>query len=62
MFKDNLKQLRIEMGLTQKQLAEIVNVSLKTISHWEQGYSEPNINQLIILKNYFKVSYEELFE
>ena len=62
MFKDNLKQLRIEMGLTQKELAKMLNVSYKTISHWEQGYSEPSINQIIILKKFFKVSYEELFE
>lgn len=62
MFKDNLKQLRIEMKLTQKQLAEKLNVSFKTISHWENGYSEPSLQQLIILKNLFKVSYEEIIE
>ncbi|MBQ2864588.1 MAG: helix-turn-helix transcriptional regulator [Clostridia bacterium] len=62
MFKDNLKQLRIEMNLTQLELAKILNVSYKTISHWENGYSEPNINQIIALKKLFKVSYEEIIE
>ena len=62
MFKDNLKQLRLEMKLTQAELAKILNVSFKTISHWENGYSEPNINQIIALKNFFKVSYEEIIE
>ena len=33
-------------------MAKILNVSFKTISHWENGYSEPNINQIIAnLKN-----------
>ena len=62
MFKDNLKQLRLEMKLTQAELAKILNVSFKTISHWENGYSEPSINQIIVLKNFFKVSYEEIIE
>ena len=62
MFKDNLKQLRLEMKLTQAELAKILNVSFKTISHWENGYSEPSINQIIALKNFFKVSYEEIIE
>ncbi|MBR2467905.1 MAG: helix-turn-helix transcriptional regulator [Clostridia bacterium] len=62
MFKENLKQLRIEMKFTQTQLAKLLNVSFKTISHWENGYSEPNIQQIILLKNLFKVSYEEILE
>ena len=62
MFKDNLKQLRLEMKLTQAELAKILNVSFKTISHWENGYSEPSVNQIIALKNFFKVSYEEIIE
>ena len=62
MFKDNLKQLRLEMKLTQAELAKILNVSFKTISHWENGYSEPSINQIIALKKLFKVSYEEIIE
>ena len=54
--------LRKSQGITQKQLAEMLSVSDKTISHWENGYSEPNINQIIALKKLFKVSYEEIIE
>ena len=50
------------MKLTQAELAKILNVSFKTISHWENGYSEPNITQIIALKKLFKVSYEEIIE
>ena len=62
MFKENLKELRLEMKLTQAELAKILNVSFKTISHCENWYSEPNINQIIALKKLFKVSYEEIIE
>ncbi len=57
---ENLKQLRSEFGITQKQLADMLNVSLKTLSHWETGYSEPSLDQLIALADCFKVSTDEL--
>ena len=34
-----LKKLRSEKGLTQEQLAEILNVSNRTVSRWETGGS-----------------------
>ncbi len=61
-FGNNLKVLRNQYKLSQKDLAKKLNVSYKTISHWESGYSEPNLDFLIILKNIFNVSYEELIE
>lgn len=62
MFKDNLKNLRIFNNLTQQKLAEKLGVSFKTVSHWESGYSEPNIQQLIILKQILNASFDELLE
>ena len=34
-----IRQLRISRGLTQKQLAERINVSDKAVSKWECGVS-----------------------
>lgn len=59
-FGENLKQLRNIKGISQKQLAEDMNITLKTVSHWETGYSEPSIGQLINLANYFDVTIDEL--
>lgn len=57
---ENLKQLRLEQKLTQQQLAMLLNLSLKTLSHWETGYTEPSLDQLIALADYFHVSTDEL--
>lgn len=60
MFYENLKALRIAHKIGQKQLAKIINISVKTVSHWETGYSEPSIAQLIALADFFKISIDEL--
>ncbi len=62
MFKDNLKNLRKLKNMSQQQLAEKLNVSFKTISHWELGYSEPSLAILTKLKEILNASYEELLD
>lgn len=59
-FMENLKLLRTVKGKDQKEVATALNVSPKTISHWETGYTEPSINQLIQLADFFEVSIDEL--
>ena len=59
-FSENLKALRTASGAGQKQLADMLNISLKTISHWETGYSEPSISQLIQLADSCEVTIDEL--
>lgn len=62
MVSENIKNLRIEKGVTQKGLAKALNVSYKTISHWESGYTEPPILIIKRLKEFFQVSYEEILD
>lgn len=52
--------LRKEKGLTQKELAEKVNVSDKTISKWENGNSTPDIGMLKPLCDALEISVNEL--
>jgi len=59
-FKDRLKELRIERGVTQEEVGKIVNTSKMAVSHWEKGDSEPSIAQLILLTEYFGVSTDYL--
>ena len=55
-FKERLKELRKEKNVTQTDISKILNVSKMAVSHWEKGNSEPSIEQLKILANYFDVS------
>ncbi len=52
--------LRKEKNLTQKQLAEKINVSDKAISRWETGKGFPDVNSLVSLSEFFEVSVNEL--
>lgn len=61
-FSENLKNLRKQRNLDQAGLAKILNVSAKTISHWETTYTEPSIAQLILLANYFDISLDDLVD
>ena len=47
-------------GLTQKQLAEILNVSDKTVSKWERGAGFPDVSMLIPLSDALGLSLGEL--
>ncbi len=55
-----LKELRNEKSLTQVQLANILNVSQKSISNWEIGYREPDYDTLKKTANYFSVTIDYL--
>ncbi|MDE7301023.1 MAG: helix-turn-helix domain-containing protein [Clostridia bacterium] len=59
-FAKNLKAIRLQKGIGQKQLAEILNTTVKTVSHWETGYSEPSISQLILISDFFEISIDDL--
>ena len=58
--KENLKLLRKQSGIGQARLAEMLSISPKTVSHWETGYTEPGISDLIKLADVFDVTIDEL--
>ena len=55
-----IKDLRIENGLTQKELAKILQSSDKNIWAYENGVASPPIDILIAYANYFGVSTDYL--
>lgn len=55
-----LKNYRKEFNISQEILAEVIHVSRQTISNWENDKSYPDLQSLILLSDYFKVSLDEL--
>lgn len=41
-FAENFKSARIKNGLTQKQIAEELNIDRSSIAHYESGDSVPS--------------------
>ncbi len=55
-----ISALRKETNLTQKQLAEKINVTDKAVSRWETGKGYPDVTSLIALSEFFDISVNEL--
>lgn len=49
-FGERLKALRTKEGLTQPELAALLNVKRQTIASWEQGATTPELRSLFLLK------------
>lgn len=55
-----IKSLRKETSLTQREVAERLNVSEKTISKWETGNGVPDVSLMLPLCKLFGISINEL--
>jgi transcriptional regulator with XRE-family HTH domain len=52
--------LRKEKGITQKQLADAMNISDKTVSKWERGLGCPDVSLLAELSEILGVNIEKI--
>ncbi|MGN0306213.1 MAG: helix-turn-helix transcriptional regulator [Lachnospiraceae bacterium] len=59
-FPHRLKELRKGLGLTQQELADLLNVSQNAIYNWENGKRQPRLEQLRKISEYFNVPLYEL--
>ncbi len=59
-FKYILKELRKEKKLSQAEFAKEFNIGQTTVSGWETGYREPDLDTLIKLSKYFGVTTDYL--
>ena len=57
---ENLKELRKQRGITQRDLAQYLGVSISTFSGWETGVYEPDHAHLCKIADYFGVTVDEL--
>ena len=60
MIKMTLKAARVNAGLTQKEAAEKLGVSNKTLGDWENGKSFPNANKIKLICENYGVFYDNL--
>lgn len=60
-LKNRLKEIRVEKGLSQAQLAELVGVSRNTISSIETGQFNPTAKLALVLCIALDKKFEDIF-
>ncbi len=61
-FSKNLKILRENAHLSQKELADLINVKTDTVSKWEQNKNVKTFELLEQLTKILKCSYDDLLK
>ena len=59
-FSERLKEFRTDANMSRTQLAEALLVNVRTISYWELGQRECNLEQLAKIARTFGVSTDYL--
>lgn len=62
MFNVNLKNKRLQNNLSQKQVADYLNISHQSVSKWENGDALPSIEYLPGLAKCLKCNIDDFFE
>lgn len=57
-----LKELRNERSVTQAELAEMLGVSNRSVSRWENGMTMPDFDLLIELAEYYDIEVGEILD
>ena len=58
---EKIKELRIERGISQAQLAKCRGASQKAVDYWERNVNEPKSSYVISLVRFFGLSFDEFF-
>lgn len=58
----NLRHLRKQSAKTQSEIASLIQKGQTTIGNWENGISEPSLNELLIISNYFDIPLDTLLK
>ena len=57
---DNIRDIRVEKGLSQQQVAEHIGTSLTQVRRWEGGQTAPSIDNAVLLARFYNVSLDRL--
>ena len=55
-----IRKLRKEAGISQEELAFVLNVSRQTVTRWERGQMTPDTERVAALAKYFGVTADDL--
>ena len=61
-ISENIKLLREQYGLSQKELGQIAGVSDKAVSTWEQGIKEPRMGAIQKIADHFGIQKSNIME
>ncbi len=59
-FSERLQELRLEKGLSQKELSKKLGVNQTAVSKWESDQRQTDFQTLILLAEFFEVSTDYL--
>lgn len=59
-FSERLRELRREAHLSQRQIAEILNIRQQSYAQYENDFAEPSLETLVKLSKIFEVSTDYL--
>ncbi len=57
-----MKELRLQNGFTQQQLADKLHVNRVNYTRYETGASRPDYEILLMLADFYEISLDELFD
>ena len=60
MLGTNLRHLRCHCGITQKQIADLLDIDRSTYSYYETGRTKPDVDMIVKLANIYNVSCDDL--
>ncbi|MBN2757520.1 MAG: helix-turn-helix transcriptional regulator, partial [Bacteroidales bacterium] len=61
-FGANIKLVRKRKGRTQSEMADFLKMKRSTLSGYENGVAQPNIESLILISEYFNISIDTLLK
>lgn len=61
-IQEQIRTLRNQQGLSQRELADMIYVSRQSISNWERGKSYPDLQSLMLLSSAFNVTVDQLIK
>lgn len=61
-FGENLKNERVQAGLTQAELAQKIGVKQQQLSQWECDKVEPTLSNIVAILKALNIGFEDLVD